>query len=45
VASELDIYSTYVAATAAAVRALIEHPELEALACNSEQSVDRGPYP
>jgi hypothetical protein len=44
VASELDIYSTYVAATSSAVRALIEHPELEVLECTPEQGVDRGPY-
>jgi hypothetical protein len=45
VASELDIYSTYVAATTAAVRALIEHPELETLLCRADGPVDRGPYP
>jgi hypothetical protein len=44
VASELDIYSTYVAASSAAVRALVEHPALETLECTAEQGVDHGPY-
>ncbi|MDQ1521760.1 MAG: hypothetical protein QOI55_2833, partial [Actinomycetota bacterium] len=45
VASELDIYSTYVAATPPAVDALIEHPALEVLACSAEQDIDHGAYP
>lgn len=44
VASELDIYSTYVAATPDAVRALIDHPALEVLECTAEQGIDSGPY-
>ena len=44
VASELDIYSTYVAGTSAAVRALIDHPTLEVIECNPEHSIDLGPY-
>ena len=43
VASELDIYSTYVAAAPAALRALIDHPALEVLECTAEQVIDRGP--
>ena len=43
VASELDIYSTYVAAEPAALRALIDHPVLEVLECSPEPVVDRGP--
>jgi hypothetical protein len=45
VASELDIYSTYVAATPAAVRALIDHQALEVVECTAEQDIDHGPYP
>jgi hypothetical protein len=45
VASELDIYSTYIAATSAAVRDLIDHPALEVLQCTAEQDIDHGPYP
>ena len=44
VRSELDIYSTYVAASADALRALIEHPTLEAVECTPEQDIDHGPY-
>jgi hypothetical protein len=44
VASELDIYSTYVAASPDAVRALIDHPVLEIVACAPEQDIDHGPY-
>jgi hypothetical protein len=44
VASELDIYSTYVAASSAAVRALIDDPALEALECTPDQDIDHGPY-
>jgi hypothetical protein len=43
VASELDIYSTYVAAAPAALHALIDHPALEVLECTTEQVTDRGP--
>jgi hypothetical protein len=43
VASELDIYSTYVAAEPAALRALIDHPALEVVACTAEDVIDRGP--
>lgn len=43
VASELDIYSTYVAAEPAALRALIDHPALEVLECTAEALIDRGP--
>jgi hypothetical protein len=43
VASELDIYSTYVAAEPAALHALIDHPALEVLECTAEQVIDRGP--
>ncbi len=45
VASELDIYSTYVSATADAVRALVDHPQLETVACSAEQDMDHSPYP
>jgi hypothetical protein len=44
VASELDIYSTYVAASTTAVRALIDHAALEVLECTSDQDIDHGPY-
>ena len=44
VASELDIYSTYVSATPSAVNELIEHPALEVLACTAEHDIDHGPY-
>jgi hypothetical protein len=44
VASELDIYSTYVAGTPSAVHELVEHPELEVLSCTAEQDIDHGPY-
>ena len=43
VASELDIYSTYVGAEPDALRALIDHPALEVLECTAEQGIDRGP--
>jgi hypothetical protein len=43
VASELDIYSTYVAAAPDALRALVDHPALEVLECSAEQHIDRGP--
>lgn len=42
VASELDIYSTYVACSPAALRALVDHPGLEVLECSPEQPVDGG---
>jgi hypothetical protein len=45
VASELDIYSTYVAAPAAALHALIDHPALEVLECTAEQGIDKGQNP
>jgi hypothetical protein len=45
VASELDIYSTYVAAAPAAIQALIANPDLEVLACTADQEVDLSPYP
>ena len=44
VQSELDIYSTYVAASSAAVRALIDHPVLEVLECTADQDIDHGRY-
>ncbi len=44
VASELDIYSTYVAASTAAVRSLIDDPALEVLECAPEQDIDHGAY-
>jgi hypothetical protein len=44
VASELDIYSTYVAAGTAAVRALIADPALEVLECTADQDIDHGHY-
>jgi hypothetical protein len=44
VASELDIYSTYVAASTTAVRALIDAPALEVLECSADQDIDHGPY-
>jgi hypothetical protein len=44
VASELDIYSTYAAATSAAVRDLIAHQALEVLECAAEDDIDHGPY-
>jgi hypothetical protein len=44
VASELDIYSTYIAATALAIRALVDHPALEVLECMPDQDIDHGPY-
>jgi hypothetical protein len=44
VASELDIYSTYVAATPSAVDELIEHPALEVLPCTALHDIDHGPY-
>jgi len=43
VASELDIYSTYVGAEPDALRALIDDPALEVLECTAEQVIDRGP--
>jgi hypothetical protein len=45
VASELDIYSTYVAATTSAIRALVDHPALEVLECTPDQDIEHGPYP
>jgi hypothetical protein len=45
VASELDIYSTYVAATTSALRALVDHPALEVLECTPDQDIDHGPHP
>jgi hypothetical protein len=45
VASELDIFSTYVAAEPASLRALMEHPTLEVLECAPEQEIDPSPYP
>jgi hypothetical protein len=44
VASELDIYSTYVAAPPGAITELSEHPALEVLACTADQDIDHGPY-
>jgi len=44
VQSELDIYSTYVAASAAAVRALSDHPVLEVVGCRADDDTDHGPY-
>jgi hypothetical protein len=44
VASELDIYSTYVAAAPTAARELVQHPELEVLECSAEHDIDHGPY-
>jgi hypothetical protein len=45
VASELDIFSTYVAGTPASLRALMGHPSLEVLECTAEQEIDPSPYP
>ena len=44
VQSELDIYSTYVAASSAAVRALLDHPVLEVVECRAGDDIDHGPY-
>lgn len=44
VASELDIYSTYVAAARIAVRALITNSALEVIECTAENDIDNGPY-
>ncbi len=44
VASELDIYSTYVAAAPSVVRALINDSALEVIECSPENDVDHGPY-
>jgi hypothetical protein len=45
VASELDIFSTYLGASAEALRALIAHPDLEVLECAADEHVDLSPYP
>ena len=45
VASELDIYSTYVGAAPAAIEALREHPALEVVECTAEDDIDHGRYP
>jgi hypothetical protein len=45
VASELDIFSTYVACSAEALHALVEHPRIEVVECSVEQEVDPSPYP
>jgi hypothetical protein len=45
VATEIDGYSTYVGTTAAALRALIDHPGLEVLECAAEQEIDPSPFP
>jgi hypothetical protein len=44
VASELDIYSTYVAATPAAMTALVDDPLLEIVECRADDDIDHGPY-
>jgi hypothetical protein len=44
VASELDCYSTYVAASASAVRALADQPAVEILECSASDDIDHGPY-
>jgi hypothetical protein len=43
VASELDIYSTYVAATREAVAALVDHPDLEVFECRADDAIDPSP--
>jgi hypothetical protein len=45
VASELDIFSTYIAAGPTTVHALMEHPRLEVLECAAEDEIDLSPYP
>jgi hypothetical protein len=45
VASELDIFSTYVACSSEARRALVDHPDLEVVECSVESAVDPSPYP
>jgi hypothetical protein len=45
VASELDIFSTYIAASVACLDDLVGDPRLEVLECGSEQRVDLSPYP
>lgn len=43
VASELDIYSTYIGATRATVAALVECPDLEVFECDANDAVDPSP--
>jgi len=45
VASELDIFSTYVAASGDCLAELIADPRLEVLACEVGQRIDPSPYP
>ena len=45
VASELDIFSTYLGASPEAVRDLIAHPDLEVLTCAADETIDPSPYP
>jgi hypothetical protein len=44
VASELDIYSTYVAGTKASIAALAAHSALEIIEVAPHQDIDHGPY-
>ena len=44
VASELDIFSTYVACATDALHALIAHPALEVVRCSVGQEIDPSPY-
>ncbi len=44
VASELDIYSTYVAATSAAMAALGDDPVVEIVGCRADDDIDHGPH-
>jgi hypothetical protein len=43
VASDLDIYSTYLAATRDTVAALVDHPTLEVFECRPSDSIDPSP--
>jgi hypothetical protein len=45
VASELDIFSTYLGATPEAVHDLIAHPDIEVLECTADERIDLSPYP
>ena len=45
VRSELDIYSTYVAATSVAIGMLGDHAVLEVVECSAEDDIDHGWYP
>jgi hypothetical protein len=44
VASELDIYSTYVAGSTASIDALAAHPTLEVIEVAPDEDIDHGPY-